>query len=65
MTGVTSNELARKPAVCAIAICGGSRCGARPSIYDLQGLGDPDDIILRMKEAPPDSGTPSWTEEAR
>ena len=67
MPAISSNDLARKPAVCGIAMCGGSRVGAVPSIYDIDNLGSANDIILRWKQGTP-VPVPSanaFTEEAR
>lgn len=63
MTSISSTELARKPAVCGIAMSGESRCGAKPSIYDVDGIGLAANIILRLKDADPNAATAGWTEE--
>lgn len=64
MPAITSNQLARKPAVCGIAMCGESRVGAVPSKYDVDNIGSILNIILRWKEDTPLTSTHTFTEEA-
>jgi hypothetical protein len=66
MPAITSNQLARKPAICGIEMCGASRVGGVPSKYDVQGIGIAN-IVLRWKESTPIPvpSTHTFTEEAR
>jgi hypothetical protein len=62
---ISSNELARKPAMAKVAQAGNSRCNAVPSIYDVVGIGSTTDILYAWSEKTISAAAGSWSEVFR
>jgi hypothetical protein len=60
--GATSNDLCRIPAICGIAICGETRCGAVPDVQDTQGLPTLTAVKYDWEQSAGEVAAGSWTE---